>query len=183
MRGTRNHSLIGRSDRAAMMRRVGWIALMAGVCCLLAACCGIPLLGKCSKAKVMHISWTASGDCNGGNTVQLYAFALSGKEAFERCEAKALFRPSGNQDLFQKLDLSDSLKLFIKPGESKAIRWTLAPSEKSPGASYLAFVANFANPTSEKSNRALIPLTGTGSSVSVNLALEGNVLTARIRGK
>ena len=95
------------------MQRIGWITFVTGVSCLLAACCGIPLIGKCSKAKTVQISWTASSDCNGGNTVQLYVFSLSGKEAFERCEAKTLFRPSGNQDLFKKLDISDSMKLFV----------------------------------------------------------------------
>ena len=165
------------------MRRFGWIALVAFMSCLLAACCGMPLLGKCSKEKKMQIRLTASGDCNGGNTVQLYVFALSGKEAFERCEAKALFRPSGNQDLFKKMDIVDSLRLYMRPGGDTTVHWAVTPVEKSPTALYLGFVANFANPVSEKSNRALIPLAGTGSSVGVNLALEGNTLTARLGRK
>jgi len=183
MPGLGSKTLIKRTGGVARARRFGWLVLPCCLSFLLAACCGIPLIGKCSKEKKVLITMTASGDCNGGNTVQLYAFALSGKDAFERCEAKALFRPAGNQDLMKRLDLSDSLKLYMKPGEDTTVRWTLAPVEKAPGASYLAFVANFANPESEKLNRALIPLAGTGSSVSVKLVLEANALTARIGGK
>lgn len=131
----------------------------------------------------MQIQVSASGDCNSGNTVQVYIFALSGKEAFERSEAKTLFRVSASQEVFKKLEIADSMKVYVKPGESTTIRWALTPVEKSVGSLYLAFVANFASPESEKSNRALIPLTGTGSSVDVNLAIVGNTLTARLRGK
>lgn len=142
---------------------VTWALFTAVLCSiLLTGCCKIIPFSKCRPNKVLSIYYRTDSDSNNGNSVQLRFILLENQAAFGKCPARVVFKPEEDQASYGGLAVLEGyapFDVFLSPGDTGSVVWTI-DEYKGVGEVplYLGIIANFAQPASGRSGRAVVPL-------------------------
>ena len=136
------------------------MAVLGGI--LLAGCCKLIPFTKCKPNELLSIQYRTDTDSNNGRTVQVRFLLFENRAAFERCSPRVVFKSEENQASYDGLEVPEGclpFDIYLSPDDSGSIPWTV-PSDKLLGEAplYLGIIANFAQPASGGSGRAVVAL-------------------------
>ncbi len=131
-----------------------------------AACCGVPLIGKCNSQRegIIVVKWQAHPECNGNRVVQLNMAILTDSASFFSAPRKSLTKLESDTLFRRRLGIVDSRQIVVDPGSQGSFEWSMrfrAQDSTLPQVMFLAVVANFAGVPGTVADRVAVRLTRT----------------------